>query len=85
MDESKLSFAVSEAQVAAARRKLLEAGFDLVGDVGVIERDSYRIGYQISGGVLVLALLAKPRFVPAGVVRAKIRSLLGSQGIVEIA
>lgn len=80
----RMKFAVTPAQIGVAREKLAEAGFNLSGDTGVLQKDGYRIGYALSDGVLTLDLLAKPRLVLAGMVRSKIRALLASEGISEI-
>ncbi len=62
---------------------MAEAGFPLSGDSGAIEKDGYRIGYALTDGVLLLEVLAKPRFVPLMAVKAKIRSVLAHERIRE--
>ena len=80
----KLKFAVTPAQVEAARSRLAEAGFPISGDSGAIEKDGYRIGYALTDAGLLLEVLAKPRFVPLIAVKARIRSMLAGQGISEV-
>ncbi len=80
----QMKFAVTPAQVEAARSGLAEAGFPLSGDSGAIENDGYRIGYALIAGVLLLEVLAKPRFVPMMAVKAKLRSVLAGEGISEV-
>jgi hypothetical protein len=80
-----MKFSVTPEQVEAARTKLAEAGFPLSGDSDAIEKNGYRIGCTLSDGVLLLQVLAKPRFVPMMAVKAKIRSLLAGEGISESA
>jgi hypothetical protein len=80
----QMRFAVTPAQIGAARAKLAEAGFNLAGDTGVLQKDGYRIGYAVEQGRLILDLLAKPRFVPMMVVKVKIRSALASEEISEV-
>ena len=79
----QMKFRVTPEQVEAARAKLAEAGFPITGESGALEKDGYRIGYTLSDGALLLEVLAKPRLVPVGMVRSKIRTLLASEGIVE--
>lgn len=79
----QMKFRVTPEQVEAARAKLAEAGFPITGESGALEMDGYRIGYTFSDGALLLEVLAKPRLVPVGMVRSKIRTLLASEGIVE--
>lgn len=81
----QIKFRVTSEQVEAARSKLAEAGFPISGDSGSVEKDGYRIGYSLSGGILLLQVLAKPRFVPILAVRARIRSMLAREGIHELA
>jgi len=80
----RMKFAVTPAQVEAARSRLAEAGFPISGDPGAIEKDGYRIGYALAEGLLLLEVLAKPRFVPLIAVKARIRSMLAGQGISEV-
>lgn len=77
----QMKFRVTLEQVEAARAKLAEAGFSISGDSGAVEKDGYRIGYSLVGGVLILDVLAKPRFVPMVAVKARVRSLLAEEGI----
>lgn len=77
----QMKFRVTPAQIEAAKSKLAEAGFPISGDSGAVENDGYRIGYSLAAGVLLLEVLAKPRFVPMMVVKAKIRSLLAGEAI----
>jgi hypothetical protein len=79
-----MKFAVTAAQIGVARARLAEAGFNLAGDTGVLQKDGYRIGYAVEEGRLILDLLAKPRFVPLMVVKAKIRSMLAGEGMTEL-
>lgn len=79
----QMKFAVTAAQIGVARAKLAEAGFNLAGDTGVLQKDGYRIGYAVEQGRLILDLLAKPRFVPMMVVKARIRSVLPRECIFE--
>ena len=79
----QMKFRVTAEQIEAAKDKLAEAGFPITGESGAIEKDGYRIGYTFSDAILVLQVLAKPRLVPVGMVRSKIRTLLASEGIVE--
>jgi hypothetical protein len=81
---NQMKFAVTPAQVEAARSRLSEAGYPLSGDAGTVEQDGYRIGYTLEHGLLLLELFAKPRFVPMLAVKAKIRSLLSREGISEV-
>lgn len=76
-----MKFRVTPEQVEAARAKLAETGFPISGDSGAVEKDGYRIGYSLVGGVLILEVLAKPRFVPMIAVKARIRSMLAKKGI----
>lgn len=80
----RMKFAVTPTQIRGARAKLAEAGFNLAGDTGVLQKDGYRIGYAVEQGWLILDLLAKPRFVPVMVVKAKIRLMLAGEGISEV-
>jgi hypothetical protein len=80
----RMKFAVTAAQIGVARARLAEAGFNLAGDTGVLQKDGYRIGYAVEEGRLILDLLAKPRFVPLMVVKAKIRSMLAGEGMTEL-
>jgi len=77
----QMKFRVTPEQVEAARAKLAETGFPISGDSGAVEKDGYRIGYSLVGGVLILEVLAKPRFVPMIAVKARIRSMLAKKGI----
>ena len=77
-------FSVAPAQIEAARTRLAEAGFPLSGDSGAIEKDGYRIGYALTDRVLLLDVLAKPRFVPLMAVKARIRSVLAQERIREL-
>ena len=43
----RMEFALTPAQIGVARAKLAEAGFNLVGDTGVLQKDGYRIGYAV--------------------------------------
>ena len=79
----QMRFQVTPEQVEAARVKLAAAGFPITGDSGAVVRDGYRIGYSLTDGVLLLEVLAKPRFVPMMAVKARIRSLLAGEGISE--
>lgn len=79
----RMRFALTPAQAEAARSRMAEAGFPLSGDSGAIEKDGYRIGYALTDGVLLLEVLAKPRFVPLMAVKAKIRSVLAHERIRE--
>ncbi|MBE0659965.1 MAG: hypothetical protein IH602_19890 [Bryobacteraceae bacterium] len=81
----QMKFRVTPEQVEAARARLAEAGFPISGDAGAVEKDGYRIGYWLEGGVLTLEVLAKPRFVPMSFVRARIRALLAVIGSTEMA
>ncbi len=80
----EMKFHVTPEQVEAARAKLAEAGFPISGESGAIEKDGYRIGYALAGGILSLQVLAKPRLVPMMAVRARIRSVLSREGMSEI-
>ena len=71
-------------KIGVVREKLAEAGFNLDGENGVLQKDGYRIGYPVEKGRPVLELLAKPRFVPQMAVKAKIRSMLAGEGISEL-
>lgn len=77
----QMKFRVTPEQVEAARAKLAETRFPISGDSGAVEKDGYRIGYSLVGGVLILEVLAKPRFVPMIAVKARIRSMLAKKGI----
>jgi hypothetical protein len=79
----QMKFRVTPEQVEAARSRLAEAGFPISGDSGAIEKNGYWVGYALTEGVLLLEVLAKPRFVPMMAVKAKIRSLLAGEGISE--
>lgn len=81
----QMEFRVTPGQVEAARSKLAEAGFPISGESGAIQREGYRIGYSLAAGILLLKVLAKPRFVPMIAVRARIRSVLAKEGIAESA
>jgi hypothetical protein len=56
----QMKFLVTPAQIEVAREKLAEAGFNLAGDTGVLQKDGYRIGYAVEQGRLILDLLANP-------------------------
>lgn len=77
----QMKFRVTPEQVEAARSKLAEAGFPIIGESGAVEKDGYRIGYSLADGVLVLEVQAKPRIVPMWAVKSRIRSALSSEGI----
>ncbi len=80
----RMKFAVTPEQVEAARAKLAEAGFPISGDSGAVEKGGYRIAYALTDRVLLLDVLAKPRFVPMMVLKARIRSVLAGEGISEL-
>jgi hypothetical protein len=79
----QMKFRVTPEQVEAARAKLAEAGFQISGGSGAVEKDGYRIGYSLADGVLILEVLSKPRIVPMWAVKAKIRSVLTHERIWE--
>lgn len=79
----QMRFRVTPEQVEAARARLAETGFPISGESGAIEKDGYRIGYALTAGVLILDVLAKPRFVPMMAVKARIRSVLAHERIRE--
>lgn len=79
----QMKFCVTPEQTEAAKTKLAEAGFPIVGDSGAVEKDGYRIGYSLAGGVLVLDVQAKPRMVPMWVVKSRIRSVMEKQSILQ--
>lgn len=78
-----MKFLVTHEQIETARSKLAEAGFPISGKSGAVEKDGYRIGYSLDGGLLILRVLAKPKFVPMMVVKARIRSVLALERIRE--
>ena len=80
-----MRFRVTPEQVEAAGTKLAQAGFPISGESGAVEKDGYRVGYSLDGGLLILQVLAKPRFVPMIAVKARVRSLLAGEGICESA
>jgi hypothetical protein len=79
----RMKFTVTPAQIGVARARLAEAGFSPVEDIGVRQKDGYRVGDAVEHGRLILDLLAKPRFVPMMAVKAKIRSAFASEGVSE--
>ena len=79
----RMKFRVTSEQVEAARSRLAEAGFPILGDSGAVEEDGYRIGYSLVGRVLVLEVQAKPRMVPMRVVKSRIRSVMEKQSILQ--
>ena len=79
----QMKFRVTPEQIEVARAKLAEAGFPISGDSGAVEKGGYRIAYALTERVLLLDVLAKQRFVPMMAVKAKIRSLLAGEGILE--
>lgn len=80
----RMKFRVTQEQVEAARSKLAESGFPISGESGAVEKDGYRIGYFLAGGVLILEVQAKPRLVPMWVVQSRIRSALSEEGVVAL-
>lgn len=80
-----MKFQVTPEQVQAVRAKLADAGFPISGESGTVGKGGYRIGYSFSDGILVLQVLAKPRFVSMIAVSAWVRSILAKEGIATTA
>jgi hypothetical protein len=80
----QMKFRVAPEQVKAARAKLTEAGFPISGESGAVEKDGYRIGYSLAGGVLILEIQAKPRIVPMWAVKSRVSAALSQEGIVGL-
>jgi hypothetical protein len=59
-----MKFAVTPAQIGVARAKLAEAGCNLAGEVGVLQRDGYRIGYALEQGRRASGLSWRGRVSP---------------------
>lgn len=76
----QMRFRVTPEQAESAGPKLAEAGFPISGDSGAVEKGGYSIAYALTERVLLLDVLAKPRFVPMMAVKAKIRSVLAGEG-----
>lgn len=81
----QMDFIVTRGQLEDARKRLGEAGFNIIGDVGTVKEKGFVVSYSYNepAARLTLVLEKKPMFIPVSVIKGKVRKALADEGIKE--
>lgn len=74
---------LTEAQFAAASKRLRDYGVDISGPSGTLSRDGITARYSYSDGKLTIEILEKPFFLPLSVIESQMRGYI-QKGIDEL-
>ena len=74
---------LTEAQFAAAAKRLRDYGVDLSGPSGTINREGITARYNYADGKLTIEILDKPFFLPLSLVESQMRSYI-QKGLDEL-
>jgi hypothetical protein len=71
-----ISIPMSDAQFAAATKRLRTNGIELAGPTGTLSKDGVRAKYEHADGVLKVEILDRPDFLPVSLIEGRLRSYL---------
>ncbi len=74
---------LTEAQFAAAAKRLRDYGVDLAGTSGTLSREGVTARYDYANGKLTIEILEKPFFLPLSVIESQMRSYI-RKGLAEL-
>jgi hypothetical protein len=74
---------LTEAQFAAAAKRLRDYGVDLTGPSGTLSRDGITARYNYANGILTIEILKKPFFLPVSAIESQMRSYI-QKGLDEL-
>lgn len=78
-----IEVSLTEAQFAEASRRLQAAGVNLSGPSGTLSRDGITARYNYANGVLTIAVVDKPFFLPLSVIESQMRGYI-EKGLAQL-
>ena len=67
---------MSDAQFAAATKRLRSNGIELTGPSGTLSKDGVTAKYEHADGVLQVEILDRPEFLPVSLIEGRLQSYL---------